>query len=155
MRPYSLLFMLFLVVPFVEIYLLIEVGRRIGSLATIFLLVFTAVLGALLVRMQGMHTYIQIQQAVNEGRMPAVEMIEGVMIMVAGMLLLTPGFATDTIGFLLLIPVARRGIIRGFLSRQLPNEMPLSSHSAAHRPTGRADNANPTGRVIEGELDDQ
>ncbi|RLA05110.1 MAG: exlusion protein FxsA, partial [Gammaproteobacteria bacterium] len=78
MRPFSLLFLLFLAVPVAEIYVLIEVGRRVGSLTTIFLLVFTAVLGALLVRMQGLSTYIQIQQAISQGRMPATEMIEGV-----------------------------------------------------------------------------
>ena len=154
MRPFSLLLLLFLAVPVAEIYVLIEVGRRIGSLATIFLLVFTAVLGALLVRMQGMNTYIQIQQAMSQGRMPATEMIEGIMIMVAGVLLLTPGFVTDAVGFLFLVPAARRGLIGVLLGRQIQESINSSAGAVFQdRPGGESGSRN-GGRVIEGELDD-
>lgn len=160
MRPFSLLFMLFLAVPFAEIYVLIEVGRKIGTLATIFLLVFTAVLGALLVRMQGMSTYAHIQQAVNQGRLPATEIIEGVMIMIAGLLLLTPGFVTDAVGFVLLVPGARRALILAVLNRQRPAP-PDNGERLFRQETGKPDytgNEGATsgsgGRVIEGELDD-
>lgn len=154
MRPFSILFLLFLAVPFVEIYLLIEVGRRIGSLATIFLLVFTAVLGALLVRMQGMNTYVQIQQAISQGRMPATEMIEGIMIMFAGLLLLTPGFATDAVGFLFLVPTARRALVSLIVSRQIQQSTnPTAAEVFQHRSSGKSGTGD-VGRVIEGELDD-
>jgi UPF0716 protein FxsA len=152
MRPFSLLFMLFLAVSFAEIYVLIEVGRRIGSLGTIFLLVFTAVLGALLVRMQGMQTYIQIQRSVSQGRMPAQEMIEGVMIMIAGLLLLTPGFVTDTVGFVFLVPAVRRTLIALVISRQTrAPQKPESGPVFEDGPKARSEGG---GRVIEGELDD-
>ena len=151
MRPFSSLFMLFLAVSFAEIYVLIEVGRRIGSLGTIFLLVFTAVLGALLVRMQGMQTYIQIQRSVSQGRMPAQEMIEGVMIMIAGLLLLTPGFVTDTVGFVFLVPAVRRTLIALALSRQTQGpQTPESGPVFEDGPKARSEGG---GRVIEGELD--
>jgi len=154
MRPFPILFLLFLTVPLVEIYLLIEVGRRIGPLPTIFLLVFTAVLGALLVRMQGMQTFIQIQQAMGQGRMPATEMIEGIMIMFAGALLLTPGFFTDAVGFLFLVPGVRRGLIGALISRQIQDSTTHDVSSVFKERPGRESGTGSGGRVIEGELDD-
>ncbi|MEL0083724.1 MAG: FxsA family protein [Gammaproteobacteria bacterium] len=154
MRPFSLLFLLLLIVPLTEIYVLVEVGRKIGSLPTIFLLVFTAVLGALLVRMQGMSTYISIHQAINQGRMPAIEMIEGVMIMIAGVLLLTPGFITDSVGFAFLVPGIRRLLIGALIRHPIqppPNQQPDPIFRES--PT-RKDGPRRAGRVIEGELDE-
>ena len=113
------LFLLFLVVPLLEIYLLIEVGSAIGAMMTIFLVVFTAMLGAVLVRAQGFSTLTRVQSQVNDGQVPALEIMEGVCLFVAGALLLTPGFFTDAVGFILLTPPLRRGIIRYFLERQM------------------------------------
>ena len=113
------LFLLFLVVPLLEIYLLIEVGSAIGAILTIFLVVFTALLGAVLVRAQGFSTLTRVQSQVNDGQVPALEIMEGVCLFVAGALLLTPGFFTDAVGFVLLTPPLRRRIIRHFLERQV------------------------------------
>lgn len=117
MNPAVLLFLLFLLVPMVEIYLLIQVGGMIGALPTVFLVVFTAVLGALLIRYQGFVTLRNFQKSLAGGKLPALEIMEGMVLLVAGALLLTPGFFTDTIGFLCLIPPLRRTLIRWFLAR--------------------------------------
>lgn len=103
-----LLFLLFLAVPFVEIWLLIKVGVVIGAGWTIFLVVATAAIGAWLVRAQGLSTIGRIQQEMAAGRLPADEVIQGLFLLVSGALLVTPGFFTDSVGFALLIPAVRR-----------------------------------------------
>jgi len=117
--PLTILFLLFVLVPLVEIYFLIKVGAIIGAIATIGLVVFTAVLGALLLRLQGLATFQRLQMTLARGELPAMEMLEAVLLAVGGALLLTPGFVTDTLGFLCLIPPARRWLIRRFLMRHL------------------------------------
>ena len=102
---FQILLLLFLVVPIIEIYLLIQVGGYLGAGTTIFLVVFTAVLGAWLLRIQGFSTMRRVQNSVARGEIPAIEMLGGVLLLLSGALLLTPGFFTDTIGFLLLFPV--------------------------------------------------
>lgn len=113
----NLLMFLFLV-PLIEIYLLIKVGSVIGAVPTIMLVIFTAVLGAWLVRLQGLLTLQRAQALLLRGQMPAVEALEGVALLAGGALLIIPGFFTDTLGFLLLIPRIRRRVIRWFLRRQ-------------------------------------
>ncbi len=108
MIPFPLLFLLFLVVPLFEIYLLIKAGSVIGALPTVALVVFTAVLGAFLLRLQGLSTMERMRANMMQGKLPAMEIMEGAALLVAGGLLLTPGFFTDAIGFLLLIPPLRR-----------------------------------------------
>jgi UPF0716 protein FxsA len=117
MSPFQLLFAVFLLVPMVEIYLLIKVGSLIGAGWTVFLVVFTAVLGAWLVRAQGVSTFGRVQAMLNRGELPAVEMFEGLFILVAGALLLTPGFFTDAVGFAFLVPPLRRLAITAMLRR--------------------------------------
>ncbi len=117
MNPVGLLFLLFLLIPLVEIYFLIQVGNVIGAIPTIALVVFTALLGAMLLRFQGWVTLQRARLTLAQGQMPAIEMFEGVLLVLAGALLLTPGFFTDTIGFLLLIPPLRKSIIRWFLKK--------------------------------------
>ena len=116
MYAFRFLFLLFLIIPMVEIYLLIKVGSVIGALPTVGLVVFTAVLGAWLIRLQGFSTLQRVRSTMDQGGIPAVEMLEGAVLMIAGALLLTPGFFTDTIGFLCLIPPLRRKLIRWALS---------------------------------------
>ena len=111
------LFFLFLVVPLVEIYLLIKIGSVVGAGLTIFLVVFTAFLGAILVRAQGFSTLVRIQAQMATSRLPAMEIMEGVFLFVAGALLLTPGFFTDAVGFVFLTPPLRRLIIRRIIER--------------------------------------
>lgn len=113
---FRLLLILFLTVPVFEIYLLLTVSSWIGILQTIFLIFFTAILGAFLLRLQGLSTLARVQQMSNQGQLPAIELLEGLMLLIAAALLLTPGFFTDTIGFLSLVPAIRRAIAQNLLS---------------------------------------
>ena len=117
MRLLPLLFGLFLAVPLVEIVLLIKVGGIVGAGWTIFLVVLTALIGAALVRVQGLATFMRIQSQLAQGEMPAMEVFEAMALFLAGALLLTPGFFTDAVGFVLLVPVFRRAIIQHILRR--------------------------------------
>ncbi len=110
------LFFLFLLIPLIEIYFLIQVGEVIGAGWTIFLVVATAVIGAALLRMQGLSTLQRAQHTMAQGQLPAVAMFEGVALLFSGALLLTPGFFTDAIGFLLLVPPIRQGLIKRVLA---------------------------------------
>ncbi|MFU8838880.1 MAG: FxsA family protein, partial [Thiohalomonadaceae bacterium] len=114
---FRILFALFLLIPLLEIYLLIKVGAQIGALATVFLVVFTAMLGALLLRHQGLYTYARVQQAAARGELPTMAMLEGLVLLICGALLLTPGFFTDALGFLGLVPPLRRALIIKVLER--------------------------------------
>lgn len=115
--PLPAFVLLFLIVPLVEIYLLIEVGQVIGALPTVALCVLTAVLGGALLRYQGFQTMRRAQDNLSRGQLPAIEMFEGVALAIGGALLLTPGFATDVFGFLCLIPWTRRAMIRAAMRR--------------------------------------
>jgi UPF0716 protein FxsA len=117
MSPVGILFLLFLLIPLVEIYFLIKVGNVIGAVPTIALVVFTALLGAMLLRFQGWATLTRSRQVMAQGQLPALEMLEGVLLVFAGALLLTPGFFTDAIGFVFLVPPLRQALIRWFLSK--------------------------------------
>lgn len=133
------LFLLFLTVPLAEIYVLLEVGSILGVLPTVAAVVLTALIGAALVRAQGFSTLMRIRSSLDAGEIPAVAMLEGAFLLVAGALLLTPGFLTDSVGFAFLCPPVRRALIERFLIEKLAD---------ARR---RAD--DPTGpRVIEGEF---
>lgn len=116
---FFLLLLLFFTVPLVEIYVLLEVGGAIGVLPTIAMVVLTAVIGAGLIRAQGLATLGRVQQQLERGELPAVGIIEAALLLVAGALLLTPGFVTDTIGFLILVPPLRRWAIESFLARRI------------------------------------
>lgn len=107
-----ILLLLFLLVPFIEIWFLIKVGVVVGAGWTILLVVATAVIGAGLVRAQGLSAISRIQQELNSGGLPAEEMLQGIFLLLAGALLLTPGFFTDAVGFLLLVPGFRRYLAR-------------------------------------------
>lgn len=110
MRAFSIFSVLFLVIPIAEIFILIKVGGIIGTFPTIILVVLTAVIGAGLLRQQGLSTLARLQQNMSQGKIPAQEIIEGVLLAVGGALLMTPGFVTDTIGFLCLLPFSRKFI---------------------------------------------
>ena len=92
MRMVQVIFLFFLIVPFVEIYLLLQLGGIVGILPTVLLVVFTAVLGAWLLRQQGFSTWQRLQTNLAQGKVPAYEMIEGPILLVGGALLLTPWF---------------------------------------------------------------
>ena len=106
------LLLLFIIVPAVELALLIEVGSRIGTLATLGLIAATGVVGAALARSQGLSVLRQVQRDLAEGRLPAGALVDGAIILVAGALLMTPGILTDALGFFCLLPGFRHLIKR-------------------------------------------
>lgn len=112
------LVLLLMIAPVVELALLIEVGRRIGTWPVILIIVLTAVAGAVLTRLQGFGLLRRIQQDLQQGTLPAESLIDGVMVLVGGILLLTPGLISDAIGFAFLIPVSR-GRIKAWIGRKL------------------------------------
>ena len=114
---FKLLFILFITVPLIEIYLFIEIGNRLGALPTIGLILFTAILGAIMLRLQGLITLAKIRQALDSGELPAISLVEGLILLIAGALLLTPGFFTDTIGFLCMLPGLRHKLATTLLER--------------------------------------
>lgn len=121
-----LLFLVILIgLPLIEIYFLIQVGAEIGALPTIGLAILTAVIGTLLVRHQGFSVLLRVREMLDRGETPALAMLDGALLLMAGFFLLLPGFLTDSIGFLLLIPPLRgwlvgRSIALVPVSRQPP-----------------------------------
>lgn len=101
------LFMLFAVIPVLEIYLLIKIGAFFGTLPTVALLLSISLAGAWLVRQQGFEILRRIQSELAQGRLPAAELLDGAMVLVGGVLLMTPGFFTDFLGLFFLIPFTR------------------------------------------------
>ena len=113
------LFLLFLLVPAIELYFLIEIGSIIGAGFTIFMVVLTAMIGAALVRYQGITTLARAQTEMIKKRMPAMEVMEGALILLAGAMLLIPGFFSDAMGFVLLIPPLRRWLVQRYLKNRV------------------------------------
>ena len=101
------LFLAFTLIPLVEIYLLIKLGQTFGAMTSILLVIITGMLGAYLARMEGLRTLFRIQETLREGKMPGDELLEALLIVLAGLVLITPGFLTDAVGFMLLIPATR------------------------------------------------
>jgi UPF0716 protein FxsA len=125
-----LLFLLLIAVPIIEIALFIEIGGWIGSWPTIGVVVLTAAVGTVLLRAQGLAALGEVQRTLNIGGNPAPALAHGALILVAGVLLLTPGFFTDGVGFLLLVPAVRAAVIRHLRRRMTVVHM----HAAARRP---------------------
>ena len=111
------LLVLFIALPLAEIVLLIEIGSRIGTLATLAILVLTAVLGASLAHREGLKVLWRIRDKMAQGIMPDEELIDGALILVAGIVLLTPGLLTDAAGLLLLVPGSRLALKRRLRAR--------------------------------------
>ncbi|MDM8564270.1 FxsA family protein [Candidatus Halobeggiatoa sp. HSG11] len=139
MTTFQFLLLLFIIVPVFEIYLLITVGSVIGGLTTVLLVIFTAILGTYLLRIQGLSTLQKAQSSMDQGQIPAGALLEGILLLISGALLLTPGFVTDAIGFSCLIPPIRQAIVNSLIKniKINPNQNP-------HQQTKRPD-------VIEGE----
>jgi len=129
------LFLLFVIIPIVEMWLLITVGQQIGALLTIGLVLLTAFIGVALLRYQGAMTLVKARMKMSSGELPAREMADGLFFAVGGALLLTPGFVTDVVGFACLTPGIRTLII-GFLSRHvLRSSMHFQFNRFQHRNT--------------------
>ena len=116
------LLILFTFVPVLEIYVLIEAGRQIGAIPTIALVILTGIAGAFLARSQGFQLLVRIQSDLQAGRVPAEEIVDGAMILAGGMVLLTPGFCTDLLGFILLTPLTRT-YIKKWLTRWIEKKI--------------------------------
>ena len=115
----QILFLLILIVPFIEIYLLLQVGSVIGAAPTIFLIVLTAFIGAYQLKQQGISTWLRFQQSMARGEVPAYEIIEGPIILLGGALLLTPGFITDILGLICLVPTLRHNFAQYLIERHV------------------------------------
>ncbi len=123
-------------IPLAELYVLLEIGGSIGAASTISLVILTAVLGAWLLRQQGMATIARAQASMNAGELPAVELMEGLILLLTGILLLTPGFITDTLGFLMLLPPVRRRFALGFAKRMIVRHAGQRGRSPGAGPAG-------------------
>lgn len=132
------LFLIFILVPVIEIYLFIEVGGAIGGGLTILLILTTAVIGVGLARLQGIRLMLDARQDLAQGRPPVAALGHGAMLLLSGALLITPGFFTDSVGFILLVPGVRRFIAEMVLGSLIPIEAVtrFSGFSMPH-PAGR------------------
>ena len=123
------LIILFSVIPLVELLILIRIGTYIGALNTILLVLTTAIIGAALARRQGINTIWRIRQSLSNGKLPADELLDGFIIIIAALFLITPGLLTDTMGFILLIPQTRR-IFKKWVERKIRNWIDRSGGSS-------------------------
>jgi UPF0716 protein FxsA len=121
-----LLVLIFIVVPLIELYVIIQVGQAIGLVPTLVLLLLDALLGSMLLRHQGRAAWIQFNRALAENRLPHKEVFDGILVIMGGALLLTPGFITDIFGLILLIPPTR-AIVRGITSRVVRRRMAMGA----------------------------
>jgi len=142
------LFALFIAVPIVEMVVLIQVGQQIGALWTIALVLLTAFIGINLLRHQGLATLSRATWRIQSGQIPAKEMLEGILLAVGGALLLTPGFVTDAIGFLLLVPFTRQF----FASRLMGRFKAFSSANGAGGSFGQG-GFNSDESIIDGDFE--
>ena len=138
MNPFLLIMAAFIAIPIAEIYVLIEVGGMLGVWNTIAFVIFTAVVGAALVRSQGMATLGRIQQGLQSGAPPGALLIEGALILFAGALLLTPGFITDAVGFICLLPPTRT-----WMAAQIARRAVVHVAAAAQAHAGHGANGHP------------
>ena len=146
-----MLFPIFVVVTLAEIYVLVSVGQAIGGLSTVLLVIITAFIGSSLLRQQGWSTMARAQQSMAEGRTPAMEMLEGVVILVSGILLLTPGFLTDGLGLLGLMPWSRHYFINHFLEKNAERVFRSRNSVFIHR-SDSTETKNKKDETIEGEF---
>jgi UPF0716 protein FxsA len=147
-----LLVVLFVVVPLVEIYVLIQVGQAIGPWWTILLLVLDSLLGTWLIRREGGRAWRALTTALQSGRMPARELADGALILIGGTLMLAPGFVTDAFGVLLILPFTRpvaRRMLTTIVARRL---LAGPGQAAPRRPSTQP--PSPPGPVVRGEVVD-
>jgi len=153
-----------IVVPLAEIYVLIQVGQVIGAWWTIVLLIVDSIIGGWLIRREGARAWRALNGAIGSGRMPARELADGALLLIGGTLMLSPGFVTDAVGILLILPVTRplfRGLLTGFVTRRVvlgPIGWPGGaggSPGGAAGPSGPS-GPGPGGPVVQGDvIDDQ
>lgn len=142
---FKLLVTVFVLVPLLEIYLLIKVGSFIGAVPTLLLILFTAALGAYFLRLQGLLTLARVRDSLDRGELPAESLVEGLILLIAGALLLTPGFFTDALGFIFLVRPLRtrfaRYLLREFFAsrvREQADGSVIIEGEFREEPTGKA-----------------
>ena len=148
MPVFVILLLLFIGLPMLEIYVLIKVGHEIGALWTIVLLLAIAALGSALLRLQGLATLANVQAAMARGELPAGAILEGLVLLLAGVLMVTPGFVTDIAGFVLLLPGVRGAVARA-LGAGLMMRVQRGAGFARPGPGGPATPSAP--QVLEGD----
>lgn len=129
-----MLFLVFLMMTLLEIYVLVSVGQSIGAFTTVLLVIITAFLGSVLLRQQGWVTLTKAQNIMAQGKTPAFEMLEGLVILLSGVLLLTPGFITDFIGLLGLMPFSRAYFIEWILQKNVQKIFASPVKKSAKKP---------------------
>ncbi|MGB0670215.1 MAG: FxsA family protein [Rhodospirillales bacterium] len=153
-----LLLGLFIAVPVLEIAVFIQVGGEIGLGWTLVIVVATAFAGSALLRYQGFKALARVRESLDAGHLPMADVFDGLCLLVAGCLLLTPGFVTDTAGFLLFVPGIRRtfadGIARYLVASGRVHMATGQSRAASNGPGGTAGRTDGPGPVIEGEFED-
>lgn len=155
---FSKLLALFILVPLAELLIFVQLGQHIGLGATIWIIILTAILGAALARAQGRQALTRFQQALSSGTLPHQEALDGIMILLASAVLLTPGFLTDTVGFALLLPPVR-AVVRHRFADRLRDKIkirpagsatfPGSSSPHQERPAQRRASSLDDGQVID------
>ena len=136
---FRIFLILFITIPLVEIAILINIGKIIGAGYTIALVIGTAFLGVSLLRIQGISTLAKVQANINRGQLPTTELIEGLILLISGVLLLTPGFFTDMVGFLMLVPALRQRLAETFFVNFMKNRINIRQTQTR------------SGNIIEGE----
>ncbi|MCH7743003.1 MAG: FxsA family protein [Proteobacteria bacterium] len=140
----------FITVPLVEMIILIEIGGLIGAIPTVGLVILTATIGLWLLRLEGTATLARVQEKLAQGQLPETELLEGIMLLIGGALLLTPGFITDGLGFACLLPGLRRPIARRIIRQGILKAANLSGRSFQ---AGQA--SRPAGTTIDGDFIEQ
>ena len=146
-RVTLLLLVLFVVVPILELYVLIQVGQAIGPWWTILLLVLDSVIGAWLIKREGRRAWLALRGRIETGRMPARELADGALVMLGGALMLSPGFVTDALGIVLILPLTRP-LFRGLITSYAVTQVTRRTGAAP----GRTTRPGPT--VVRGEVID-
>ncbi|HTW14133.1 MAG TPA: FxsA family protein [Nocardioides sp.] len=149
------LFVLFVVVPLLELYVLIQVGQVIGAWWTILLLVLDSILGTWLIRREGSRALAALRTALETGRMPARELADGGLLLIGGTLMLSPGFVTDVFGILLILPFTRP-VFRRVLTRVVAARLIVTATgpSAQRGPDAQRPGPGSEGPVVRGEVVD-
>ena len=150
---FQILLIAFLAVPILEIYLLFQVGGIIGAGWTILIVIATAVLGASLLRQQGLATWTRLNQSIAQGQLPPTILVEGIFLLLSGAFLLTPGFFTDTVGFLFLMPPVRKFLAASLLRRGMFMAMHSNSSSQSSYSQKTTETRSQQNNVIEGEYE--
>jgi UPF0716 protein FxsA len=147
------LFLALLLVPIVEIWVIVRVGQTIGAGPTILLLVLDGMVGAWLIRHEGRRAWQALMQTLSAGRMPTRELADGGLVLVGGTLLIAPGFLTDILGYLFVLPFTRP-LVRGALVRYLAGRVRVVTPPGMSPPGAKPGPTRSDGRVVSGEVVD-